>query len=586
VIKKKFISSLFLFYFFMPNPVQCNISKNIHLIPPGNLATWSGMIETNTDIVHDGSFSYVLYGKYPTEIAASNMIPVSMQKTYTYSVYMRARESKYPVRAFVGFRVYDKDKKEILYNHVTVLPDTETMLLELASSGDTVITAAPAGNILSSKEAVIAFKIKDNYEDLPNYNISPLIKEIKEEHNVLKITLTSPIQNTYEKGTRIRLHSRYGPPHYSAVNTGSKPFTEKWEQYSCTFLGEARTGHEAKKFWRGARYVRPFIWFGHYSFTAASEARLHIDSIQFTVSASPAECAVNALSSSSVSVLIFSRLSSGILGAHVSLLVDGKPVPEQHADIPSGIGTTFVFTAPNELNSKHRVVAEISYTPPKDISPEDSFLQFTPDTVETVLDFSKHMRIQYVGKPFELNGSLKNWKKNAVSCANFHPSDGPGAGSKGHRLFLGWDEKFLYLAAHAKDSVHFNTQSSPARTWDGDSFQFAFVPELPEAAYNMILARAEDTEKVFCFMGSNADIFSASTYKVTRDDKKKTTFYELKIPFSGFGIQPLKGRLLGFNAVLFDRNSETDKLVWNHFITEGIAGGWKPETFEKLVLWR
>jgi len=89
---------------------------------------WRGMVKINTKIKYSGKGSFELYGKYPSATIFSRMIPVEMNKTYTLSARMRTLDKQLPASAYMGLRMYDKNKRAVTIRNVCVHPKTETTL--------------------------------------------------------------------------------------------------------------------------------------------------------------------------------------------------------------------------------------------------------------------------------------------------------------------------------------------------------------------------------------------------------------------------------------------------------------------------
>ncbi|MFA6569119.1 MAG: hypothetical protein WCS96_12985, partial [Victivallales bacterium] len=104
------------------------------LVDCKNPAEWEGMVKLNDQVKHSGKSSFELYGKYPTEIICRQMIPVDVGKTYVLSAYLRSLDKNLPASAFMGLRMYDKDKKPITLQNVHAIEGTETTLAADASN--------------------------------------------------------------------------------------------------------------------------------------------------------------------------------------------------------------------------------------------------------------------------------------------------------------------------------------------------------------------------------------------------------------------------------------------------------------------
>ncbi|MFA7231010.1 MAG: hypothetical protein WC071_07040 [Victivallaceae bacterium] len=242
-----------------------------------NPVEWEGMVKLNDQAKTNGS-SFEMYGKYPTELICKQMIPVDFNKTYKLSVWMRSLDKQFPASGYFGLHMYDKDKKPINYNNVSVLPATETTLATAAAKGSKEISVVKNEAWPKQKYSSVAFDIKDNYEDLPNFDLARVDKFV-DDGTQYKVILKSPLKKDYPAETRVRLHAPWGTPFYWVA---SDWMPVEWKQFSTVMKGESQSGTPRDKFWKGTRYVRVFAWFGNYNRIPGKEARLLVDDIKFT----------------------------------------------------------------------------------------------------------------------------------------------------------------------------------------------------------------------------------------------------------------------------------------------------------------
>lgn len=240
---------------------------------------WEGMVKVNTEIKRSGQISFELYGKYPTEIISSRMIPIDMNKTYNLSAYLRTLDKQFPASAFMGLRMYDKNKKPITIQNVGVCLGTETTLAADAVRGAKELRIVTNAAWLKQQNAVIVFNAGAEYEDLPNFDISPEIEKTINEGETDRVILKGSLGKAYPSGTKVRLHAPWAAPLYGVAH-GWMP--TEWREFSATFSGEAQSGTPGHQFWRGTKYVRVFVWFGNYDKIPKEGARLLVDDITFT----------------------------------------------------------------------------------------------------------------------------------------------------------------------------------------------------------------------------------------------------------------------------------------------------------------
>lgn len=241
-------------------------------------SAWTGDFTVNTEVKRSGKMSFELVGTYPKTQINSPMMPIDLDKTYRLSVWMRSLDADLPASANFGLKMYDANKRFIGIRHVTVRPDTATTLAEDAAEGDKELLVAKNANWLKEKHMAVAFNAKDDFSDLPNYDVAR-VTEVVEDGERLKATLRDPLKQAYPAGTKVRIHSPWGAALYNIAN-GCMP--AEWKEFSATFQGEATGSRESGKFWPGARYVQICVWYGNYNRKPEEGARLLVDDIAFT----------------------------------------------------------------------------------------------------------------------------------------------------------------------------------------------------------------------------------------------------------------------------------------------------------------
>ncbi len=248
-----------------------------HLVNCEDPSSWEGMVKVNTEIKRSGQFSFELYGKYPTEIICKQMIPVDMGKAYVLSAYLRSLDGNLPASAYMGLRMYDENKKQITIPNVGAIEGTETTLASDADRGSKELLISTNAQWLITG-GVIAFNVSVNFQDLPNFDLSPHVEKVIQDGATSRVILKGALAKGYPAGTPVRLHRQYGPALYW-VARGWIP--AEWKKFSTTMIGEDQSGSPSDKFWRGTKYVRVFVWFGNYDKIPKEDARLLVDDITF-----------------------------------------------------------------------------------------------------------------------------------------------------------------------------------------------------------------------------------------------------------------------------------------------------------------
>lgn len=186
---------------------------------------------------------------------------IAVDPAKKYRISGEFRFSGTPYKCFqLGYIPADARKRWIPAVGIHGVKKTETTLAAAAKKGDTVlkVTDASAWNNRQNHPAV-AFNIKDNLADLPNFDFSGVVKgSIKKVGNVWEITLAAPLKKAYAAGTRIRQHFYGGTYIYNFSKYGLKPQTG-WQKYSAEITGETTGIRSDKKFWTGTKTVQVLL---------------------------------------------------------------------------------------------------------------------------------------------------------------------------------------------------------------------------------------------------------------------------------------------------------------------------------------
>ncbi|MFA6930101.1 MAG: hypothetical protein WCT05_07220 [Lentisphaeria bacterium] len=251
--------------------------NSLPLIDSEDISAWSGKVLANREIKLSGEFSFETFGKYPTETIAKEFIPVSPDKTYSLSGFMRSLSADNPASGYLGLKMYDKDKRYIGICNVATLTK-QSALSAPAAIGDLQVLVKLNLEWLEIKHSAIAFNVQKDYSDLPNFDLSPQVSEFIQDGENLKVVLKSALKKDYPMGTLVRLHSPWGAPLYWIAQGW---MTNEWQEFKTILKGEAEQGTSKNKFWQGTKYVKPFFWFGNWDRIPKEGARLLVDQIRF-----------------------------------------------------------------------------------------------------------------------------------------------------------------------------------------------------------------------------------------------------------------------------------------------------------------
>lgn len=160
-----------------------------------------------------GSDKPLIYHTNETDITVSSgeskigkdYFPV--QEGNPYSLFFDYRGSGAEFR--VSFDCLTSDKKLIAPVNVLYRNFTQTTLARPCSKSDTVIFVNAARELWQpTAKSAVAFDVKNDLSDLPNFNVSsPGITAVEKAGNAYKVTLAAPCGFDYPAGTAVRLHS-------------------------------------------------------------------------------------------------------------------------------------------------------------------------------------------------------------------------------------------------------------------------------------------------------------------------------------------------------------------------------------------
>ena len=99
------------------------------LVNPEKPDSWLGKVEPAPQYERGKGPCFVLYGGYPTVFRYKTLIPVDAAKTYTYKVTMRTLDPALPASGYLGFYLYDKNKRSIRYCEVLPLANSKSQVV-------------------------------------------------------------------------------------------------------------------------------------------------------------------------------------------------------------------------------------------------------------------------------------------------------------------------------------------------------------------------------------------------------------------------------------------------------------------------
>lgn len=243
-----------------------------------NRENWEGKVEFAPQYDRGNGPTFMLYGKYPTPLIYKKYFEISPEKTYTYQVSFRSLDAKFPASAYMGFYLYDSKMRSITFRNVHIMKNTESEVVS-ARKGDKFLIIKNIPNFRAPKRFSLAFNAKKDFSDIPNFDLAPACAKILPDGNGnLRVELRRPLKKTYSPGTPTRLHSAFSTPMYYLAS-GWMP---AGDGKTCVAVIKgilSSHGTSRVNFWKGTKYIRPFIWFGNWNRKPKKEARLLIDNI-------------------------------------------------------------------------------------------------------------------------------------------------------------------------------------------------------------------------------------------------------------------------------------------------------------------
>lgn len=253
----------------------CSSSRQL-LINQEKAESWTGKVEYSEEYARGKGPCFVLYGKYPTPLTYKEFIPVDPEKTYIYKVSFRTLDPEFPASGYMGLQLYDAQKRSIGHCHVQVYSNTASEVVS-ARKGDNFMIVKMIKGYEKLKYTAVAFNVKDDFSDIPNFDISPQCgKMAPDKDGNLYIELKGKLKKDYPAGTPVRLHSPWSPSMYYLAS-GWMPAGDG-KDFTVILKGVMdKPGLSSKIFWKGTKYIRPFVWFGNWNRRPKQGAKLLID---------------------------------------------------------------------------------------------------------------------------------------------------------------------------------------------------------------------------------------------------------------------------------------------------------------------
>jgi len=165
----------------------------------------------------------------------------------------------------------------------------------------------------------------------------------------------------------------------------------------------------------------------------------------------------------------------------------------------------------------------------------------------------------------KIDGNLDDWKyvEGTFLGADFWEANGEqysGENDLSVTWWVTWDKDNLYVAFSVKDDVHQNTKGGD-QIYGGDGIQIAIDPTGKKSTYAGVVyeygyALAGKVPSVWRWATNAGTKGETSEYAIVRDDSKKLTNYEIRIPSDDIAPVTLAtGKTIGWGFVVNESDS-------------------------------
>lgn len=165
-------------------------------------------------------------------IVSRKKFAIDSSKSYLVSVKIKAVGDT-PSLAHLGVMPYDDQGRYIDSHNAKTVRDSQTELVAACEPDAVVLVVKDCSKWSKSPSTVVAFDVREDESDLPNFNVSASIKGIEKRDDVFELTLTKPVGKAYSAGTKIRQHVMGG---YVYAKSGAVP--NEWTLWKGVINGQ------------------------------------------------------------------------------------------------------------------------------------------------------------------------------------------------------------------------------------------------------------------------------------------------------------------------------------------------------------
>ena len=196
----------------------------------------------------------------PAMRVLSQAVPVNPSRRYRLSGWLRSGAADNLSISCFGLVMQDARGRNILKSNVDAVPRSDTALLQTAKKGAMELTIKDGANWEKrrSVRTMVAFNVKPEFADLPNFELSPIVTRVRKAGDGASciVTLSKPLEKEYPAETPVRQH-RYGEFFYGGIAYSRVP--AQWTRFTAEIGGMAVPGAPAGKFWANTKAVRVML---------------------------------------------------------------------------------------------------------------------------------------------------------------------------------------------------------------------------------------------------------------------------------------------------------------------------------------
>ena len=224
----------------------------------GNI--WTPEVQISTVDKKSGQASFVLKSDGVVTVRSA-LIPIDPAKTYRLSGWFKSASAEQKSVTSFGLRMLNEKNQLITRSNVTIVPESDTEVVEDAPAGAQGLLVRDASKWLKRRSirSMVVFQTEPDGRDIPNFKVSSLITRVKkcpDKPDFWEIQLERALSQPVNAGTKVRQHL-YGGACDCALAYRGVP--AEWTFYSATLRGKSVNEAPFDKFWPGTVAVEVFV---------------------------------------------------------------------------------------------------------------------------------------------------------------------------------------------------------------------------------------------------------------------------------------------------------------------------------------